>query len=904
MTSLLHTKKAFIDTYGEVPPMIGFLGIDTDGGAFAKTLNTVAGPVGLLPSEQYSSTMRTPEDTFRNNKSKFAWVPEGNSGALASLKGRGAGAKRSSGRFWLINQMNGNSGLEAQIRAALARITSSANNRDPRYTLLSDDVEVHLVFSLCGGTGAGTFIDMAYMLRRMVGARAKIAAYAVLPDVFVNQSPYGTENVKPNAYGCIMDLDYLMRLSPENEPIAVEYLDKSVEFKQRPVNAIFLIDNKNQNGDSFNNVDQLAEMISLALITAAGQLSDAAASTLDNIDVTINEANSRAGANIAWVSTMGASEIVVRSSILERIYAIKAARYLIDRLLHSDIDCSALANAWIDNPRVNIRENNGDENNNVIDFLMARDYEYPYEEIADPDNPMPEIQVYLKRAVPTADEQTRRRQEKTESVNNELSDFVRTNLSSDGGVAKTLETLKAIRYQVNDLFLKEMKDELNDLQKQDRRCEEDLKTDINEMQAASGFFTSRARKRDSRAAVVNTVNTWATVKREIMRHNGAISFFNGLLAELDRHIEVVEGIKSKLKAVDNDLENEAMRLQNLSSTTAEVNAFSIDLTGREALSVAINHDEVSVDEYLTGGGNSIEAFAALSQKEIGQRLTAFASKLKGAQRLSTLSVNDVLARINQQQPGSLTFIIDRALKGARPLLAFDDRGYPNEASTISDLCFIGVGDKDNNVISSELLMLRDGSAKPQVVSTGMKDRVIIYRQQGVAKAFMIGPLLTYETAYRKNPDTYHATMEIKSLLDREKWTLMPKAATDDAHEIWVRALVYGLVKREEGRYWYYNRAEGEALDDYMCELASDRVKAFSKFRKKLDAVRDSYQERFDDHNRQQSMEERKELRRDVKANYLERYSQLEVDRSALRDPINKELRDLLNKEIEFVNSLE
>ena len=32
MTSLLHTKKMFIETYGEVPPMVAFLGIDTDGG--------------------------------------------------------------------------------------------------------------------------------------------------------------------------------------------------------------------------------------------------------------------------------------------------------------------------------------------------------------------------------------------------------------------------------------------------------------------------------------------------------------------------------------------------------------------------------------------------------------------------------------------------------------------------------------------------------------------------------------------------------------------------------------------------------------------------------------------------------------------------------------------------------
>ena len=38
MSALLHTKKIFVDTYGQVPPMIGFLGIDTDGNVYNKSL--------------------------------------------------------------------------------------------------------------------------------------------------------------------------------------------------------------------------------------------------------------------------------------------------------------------------------------------------------------------------------------------------------------------------------------------------------------------------------------------------------------------------------------------------------------------------------------------------------------------------------------------------------------------------------------------------------------------------------------------------------------------------------------------------------------------------------------------------------------------------------------------------
>ena len=36
MNSILNTKKMFVDTYGEVPPMVAFLGIDTDGNAYTS----------------------------------------------------------------------------------------------------------------------------------------------------------------------------------------------------------------------------------------------------------------------------------------------------------------------------------------------------------------------------------------------------------------------------------------------------------------------------------------------------------------------------------------------------------------------------------------------------------------------------------------------------------------------------------------------------------------------------------------------------------------------------------------------------------------------------------------------------------------------------------------------------
>ena len=103
MKALLHTKKMFIDTYGEVPPMIGFLGIDTDKGEYSKQLLSVRGEVVKLePHEQLQLLAPGAVEFYKNHKSDFSWIPECNVNAIPMLRGLGAGGVRSNGRFALL----------------------------------------------------------------------------------------------------------------------------------------------------------------------------------------------------------------------------------------------------------------------------------------------------------------------------------------------------------------------------------------------------------------------------------------------------------------------------------------------------------------------------------------------------------------------------------------------------------------------------------------------------------------------------------------------------------------------------------------------------------------------------------------------------------------------------------
>lgn len=255
MNALLHTKKMFIDTYGEVPPMIGFLGIDTDGGAYKKSLPSNKGEEVILdPKEQMPILVKKARPYYDENKEAFSWIPEENLYALTSME-LGAGQVRTNGRFaFTINYAD----LCRKVETVLAQITNAHIINNDKYELLGANTEIHMVFSVCGGTGCGTFVNMAYLLRDRA-PQCKLTGYAVLPDVFKHMSNSGMAKVAPNAFGAIVDLDYLMHMGIGSKPIKLEYLNGSYEIKDRPFNSVIFIDNKNDRGDTYTHIDELAE---------------------------------------------------------------------------------------------------------------------------------------------------------------------------------------------------------------------------------------------------------------------------------------------------------------------------------------------------------------------------------------------------------------------------------------------------------------------------------------------------------------------------------------------------------------------------------------------------------------------------------------------------------------------
>jgi hypothetical protein len=102
---------------------------------------------------------------------------------------------------------------------------------------------IHVVAGLAGGTGSGTLIDVLGQIKIAAGANAKIVAYVVLPET--DDTPWAQENYYANGYAALAELNgfIVRRFQPTNLSDPNENYDAAL-----PVNNVFVITNRNENG--------------------------------------------------------------------------------------------------------------------------------------------------------------------------------------------------------------------------------------------------------------------------------------------------------------------------------------------------------------------------------------------------------------------------------------------------------------------------------------------------------------------------------------------------------------------------------------------------------------------------------------------------------------------------------
>ena len=113
-------------------------------------------------------------------------------------------------------------------------------------------------------------------------------------------------------------------------------------------------------------------------------------------------------------------------------------------------------------------------------------------------------------------------------------------------------------------------------------------------------------------------------------------------------------------------------------------------------------------------------------------------------------------------------------------------------------------------------------------------------------------------------------------------------------------LIFGLIKNEDGHYQYQNTEEGDPLFDYWVELSEYRDEAFQEFKRHIETVHDEYEAVIDGIGKKNGSEYMDKLLQDVKENYYEKYSQINLDKKQITAKGFETIRQLITEEISFV----
>lgn len=254
---ILEVRKKIIQEYGSLDriPIVGFLVIDTDPekpiipGLDDITLNKIQ----LAPSEVVITKV-TGTHKLKEELNSYPHLSEWVDKSILEKGDVTAGAKgiRAIGRLsYFLNF----SQIKKALDAAYKQVTDQPNLRymaEHHGMSVASGVNVTIITSVCGGTGSGIFLDLAFTVKDMLaGTEHQRIGYLVLPGVF------GTDIAKATGYAALrelnhysMDRDFEANWENETRPRVIQ---------PPPFDFCYIINNGN-NHVNFSQKEHLFEM--------------------------------------------------------------------------------------------------------------------------------------------------------------------------------------------------------------------------------------------------------------------------------------------------------------------------------------------------------------------------------------------------------------------------------------------------------------------------------------------------------------------------------------------------------------------------------------------------------------------------------------------------------------------
>lgn len=899
--ALLRTKQCFVDAYGEVPPMVAFLAIDTDKAIRNKSLISRNGKEVKFTDNEicFCGIVGSALDIYRNHLTHFQWVPKRNVSFLANLNNTGAGQVRSSGRFLArhnaieIEKRVSNKVMEIGKPLPVGSRFAYDTNKDG----VEYPTRVNVVGSVAGGTGSGTFLDMLVLIAKTLrdsGLNYSISPWIVLPEVFRHMVPGpASANVFQNAYGALRELDYLYHLPKDNQN-AIDFDFDKVYYLDEGIGDTYLINNTNRAGVVFQNIDDITDSIGRCMFLPSNEV-DSVKDNTENVSFVYNIRNKEAH----YVSA-GSAEIVYDNLAVATVIAKGIAADICNELSRSQgMDAIRAVNAWTTSEAVAIQEHEADL---LTDSILAK--YAPFGVIIDKDSDVNTVNANIFAGA-EAENVT------AEARNNEASKFEVVKGELDIKLKEILNTQNGVGSA--KAFLESLKDNI-------ATCSEEMSKEVTELQQAlaypvdwaaeisalrTGFF--RIFDRDAADVLQGRIADHIAQKRDLLRHNWAVQFFSDLESHVNALLQKIDVFKANVEAVERRQLRDITGIQQLSKSSSN---FQIYLHTEDVSTFAL--PPVSEMSALFRSKYPVYTLVEKTQDELRVMLLDFAKDQQAVIDAASVSVDQ---KMRTMSDADLKNLFTKIKEMSSPLWGVNTAGYLDHAQELTTVFTIGVYDQASGIIqesySDEFTL---GAIKPTFATTHQTDRVTFFQSQCYSPVYAVNNMRGYlkDAEEKLRHEAYPVCYLDEKWHQRmlvEGFDVLPKQEKDKVLPNWVNAIVYGFVKYDESRKSYVIESEqGDVLAGGLLELGQRRDLAFDNFQiRGLDREVEAHlQKMIMEKGRPAVVATIMAIKEDLR-NYVSQHGQLsviELDRIVAKDPAYQMVRDLLEKEVNYLKDID
>lgn len=851
---------------GSLPPMIKCLFIDTDENQ-VQNLDKSIDDTEILSIAEVNA-----KPIYQANSGKYDTYT--NMATIRALT-NGAGQYRSHGRFAIMSKENAVGNIQNSFSAKFTKIYNDvmridANVVNPDFETMGNDVEIHLAFSMSGGTGAGTFLSLAYLIREIVPT-CKIVAYAYAPSFFMDLP--AKEQIQQNSYASLIELDYCMSSDhPEFQDIKYPAGNR---INRAPFDAVMYIDNKTytRNGQVRPYVyptsakEQVQKNVAYAMAISAGEMGAATRSVIDNLisDITGGQYDVKMSDSKdikrGWVSSLGVSEICCTPNSEQTFFsnnlAIKLLKQLTDsgRAVNSASDEAFL---WVKALDLNESQDISDQDAVINAMISPTDYKNKLATEIGQTSVGSGKSAYFARVEASLTEETLQENKSTfvSQKKQELMSKVQESIFADGVKAIPISSVLDILHH----FAEYMKAYGANLGTEKQEFETRLITIQNAwIDAANAIkevgFINRAAKI---VALEGELRMHAQkefeCRCEIRRREKGIKAFEEL-AQYTANLEVA--LANLLTKVQDAiyLEEGKITAVNVMPIISDHRWGTIDLTKkvRGLKATKVENTGINLSNFFKSTGYrsilelaNCDNLAGLAEKYAEQ---LFKENAKGIDA-NPDDVHPILRVLNSLAESERTDYLHNASMYSFPLMEIQNYG---EEVKITEHIYVAVpgGAQCSPRIKKLIQDALKINVAPDWVDINDPNRILIYRQIGVIPPYFIAGIskgrntifnyASCQAAFEKkdDPRSYipFTDKQFDDVYHKKGYSLERNKWRDGNIELltWVQAIIFKLIYRtEEGLYKTESETGEVDINDLNYRkfrtLGANRFEAFNEFK--------------------------------------------------------------------------